>query len=132
MDSITLIQPEPKGIQEGLDILSKIATYSPLLALLLLLLIAAIYILIKAYLAKDRKVDELNKALVEATAEDVKIIVELKSIMERYIDAEKSQGDARREFQSQLQQNSMMLEKVVDKILVRIESMYEVINKLKP
>ena len=78
------------GVSTGLDIMKQISLINPILALLLLLLFAAVYVLYKKLSAKEEEIKGLN--LLLTNKEDEEKLTELKNLILRLTDIEEEQN----------------------------------------
>lgn len=78
------------GVSTGLDIMKQISLINPILALLLLLLFAAVYVLYKKLSVKEEEIKALN--LLLTNKEDEGKLSELKNLILRLTDIEEEQN----------------------------------------
>jgi len=102
---------------------------NPILAILLIVLLALVYILfrmiINIYASKEKEVKELNKILLEVRESDKAMLMELKSTIEKYIDVEKRHSKLECQSYEILKKNNEM----ISKLYVKIENFIKKLNE---
>jgi len=116
-----------KGTNVGVDVIKQISLLDPILALLLLVLLAGIYFMYRTLNKKETiintlqtqkatEVKELNEILLKVREADKEMLVELKNILVRFIELKKEQNELLKNNIDEVESHTNLLIQISTKI----------------